>query len=129
MSFVNCDAVERFVLYDISLHPLISFIACGSPNYVSPEVLDSDGYDGRKSDIWTLGVILYVLATGRLPFDAKNTADLFDLIQRASFSFPTDVSPSFKDLVSRILVANPRERLSLSQIEEHPWYQSSSVKK
>ena len=103
--------------------------ACGSPNYVSPEVLDSDGYDGRKSDIWTLGVILYVLATGRLPFDAKNTTDLFDSIQRASFKFPLDVSPSFKDLVSRILVANPRERLSLSQIEEHPWYQSSSVKK
>ena len=125
MSFVNCDAVLADVLMRSHLHPSIISIACGSPNYVSPEVLDSDGYDGRKSDIWTLGVILYVLATGRLPFDAKNTTDLFDSIQKASFSFPSDVSPSFKDLVSKILVPNPKERLTLSQIKQHPWYRSN----
>ena len=103
---------------------LVSFIACGSPNYVAPEVLDGDGYDGRRADIWTLGVILYVLATGRLPFEHPNISELFSLIQKASYyrPFPTSVSASFKDLVSKLLIANPRERLSLSEIQEHEWY-------
>ena len=98
-------------------------VACGSPNYVAPEILDGDGYDGRRADIWTLGVILYVLATGRLPYDHPNMSELFSLIQKASYRpFPTNVSAPFKDLVSKLLVANPRKRLSLSEIQEHEWY-------
>jgi len=96
---------------------------CGSPNYVSPEVLDGDGYDGRKADIWTLGVILYVMATGRLPFDEKTMSELFAKIQKARYkAFPSEVSESFKDLVSKLLVTNPKERLQLSEIQEHEWY-------
>ena len=86
-------------------------------------MIDGDGYDGRRADIWTLGVILYVLATGRLPFDHPNISELFSLIQQASYRpFPTNVSAPFKDLVSKLLVANPRKRLSLSEIQEHEWY-------
>lgn len=91
---------------------------------MSPEVLEGEGYDGRKADIWTLGVILYVMATGRLPFDEPTMPELFARIQKASFAFPSNVSISkpFKDLVSRLLVPNPRERLQLSEIQEHEWY-------
>mmetsp|Transcript_2241 Transcript_2241/g.4249 ORF Transcript_2241/g.4249 Transcript_2241/m.4249 type:complete len:103 (+) Transcript_2241:769-1077(+) len=96
---------------------------CGSPNYVSPEVLDGEGYDGRKADIWTLGVILYVMATGHLPFNEPTMAELFAKIQKARFkAFPSGVSETFKDLVSKLLVTNPRERLQLSEIQEHEWY-------
>ena len=96
---------------------------CGSPNYVSPEVLDGEGYDGRKSDIWTLGVILYVLATGKLPFDESTMSELFAAIQRASYKpFPTGLSSSFKDLVSKLLRANPRERPQIAEIQDHEWF-------
>ena len=96
---------------------------CGSPNYVSPEVLDGEGYDGRRADIWTLGVILYVMATGRLPFDDSNITTLFEKIQRAQFrAFPSSSTAAFRDLVSRLLLVNPRERLQLSDIQQHPWY-------
>lgn len=95
---------------------------CGSPNYVSPEVIDSDGYDGRKADVWSLGVILYVLTTGRLPFNEKNISELFAKISKAAYVFPDNVSPLFKDLVSKLLVPNPKERLTLMKIKEHTWY-------
>mmetsp|Transcript_12314 Transcript_12314/g.21355 ORF Transcript_12314/g.21355 Transcript_12314/m.21355 type:complete len:110 (-) Transcript_12314:1629-1958(-) len=98
-------------------------VACGSPNYVSPEVLNGEGYDGRKADIWSLGVILYVMATGRMPFDEKTMSELFAKIQKAQYkAFPSGVSEPFKDLVSKLLLANPRERLQLSDILEHEWY-------
>lgn len=96
---------------------------CGSPNYVSPEVLDGEGYDGRKADIWSLGVILFVMATGRLPFDESTMTQLFAKIQSATYKpFPSGVSDAFKDLVAKLLVVNPRERLHLSEIQEHEWY-------
>lgn len=86
-------------------------------------MLDGGGYDGRKADIWTLGVILYVMATGRLPFDEKTMSELFAQIQKARFrEFPSGVSEPFKDLVSKLLVTNPKERLQLSEIQEHEWY-------
>ena len=98
------------------------FEACGSPNYVSPEVLGGEGYDGRKADVWSLGVILFVMTTGRLPFQEPTFDTLFAKIKEAQYAFPRGVSASFKDLVSKILVPNPRERLQLSDITSHEWY-------
>jgi serine/threonine protein kinase len=100
---------------------------CGSPNYVSPEVLDGCGYDGKMSDIWSIGVILIVMTTGRLPFDEHTTSELFAKIQKASFVFPDTVSMAFKDLVSRILVVNPRQRPQLTEIQNHAWYLSDKT--
>lgn len=95
-----------------------------SPNYVSPEVIDSEGcgYDGRKADIWSMGVILYVMSTGCLPFDEKSMPELFSKIRTGNYRQPKGISVQLVDLISRILVADPKQRLSLDDIERHSWY-------
>lgn len=68
------------------------------------------------------------MATGRLPFDEPTMAELFAKIQKAKFKpFPSGVSASFRDLVSKLLVANPRERLQISEIQQHEWYLSGQT--
>lgn len=99
---------------------------CGSPNYVSPEVIDSEGcgYDGRKADIWSMGVILYVMSTGCLPFDEKSMPELFAKIRSAKYRSPPPgrISASLMNLISRILVADPKERIGIEGIQKHCWY-------
>jgi 5'-AMP-activated protein kinase catalytic alpha subunit len=95
---------------------------CGTPNYVSPEVLQDDGYDGRKADVWSMGVILYVLVVGVLPFDEKSLPKLFAKIQIADYPMPTFLSSRLQNLISSILVTNPDNRVSISEIKAHPWY-------
>ncbi len=61
---------------------------CGTPNYVAPEVLENRGYDGRDADVWSLGIILFVLVAGFLPFEEDTMPALFDKIKRAEFTMP-----------------------------------------
>lgn len=89
---------------------------CGTPNYVAPEVLLDKGYDGRMSDIWSMGVILYVLMAGYLPFDEPNMSDLFRKIQRAEYSFPTWFSTESKNIIQKILVPDPTRRATLHDV-------------
>ncbi|KAJ3445031.1 protein kinase [Anaeramoeba flamelloides] len=96
--------------------------ACGSPHYVSPEIIRSQGYDGRKSDIWSCGVILYALLCGRLPFDQKDYRDLLLNIRRGSYAFPKFLGELEKDLISKMLVVDPEKRIMISEIKRHPWF-------
>jgi serine/threonine protein kinase len=94
---------------------------CGTPNYVAPEVLSNQGYDGRYADIWSIGVILYVLLAGFLPFEEKTIAALFSKIKAADYSYPSWFSSEAKSLLDGILVANPSKRFTLDQVTNHPW--------
>ena len=98
---------------------------CGSPHYAAPEVIESKSYDGGKADVWSCGVILYVLLTGTPPFnydgDEGNLAPLFHAITRADYSMPSNISPEAKRLIARILVANPKNRITIEQIWDHPF--------
>ncbi|XP_052876712.1 CBL-interacting serine/threonine-protein kinase 9-like [Gossypium arboreum] len=81
--------------------------ACGTPNYVAPEVLKDKGYDGTSSDIWSCGVILFVLMAGYLPFDEPSLIGLFKKIWEASFSCPSWFLSGARNLIKRILDPNP----------------------
>jgi serine/threonine protein kinase len=94
---------------------------CGTPNYVAPEVLGKDGYDGKKADVWSVGVILYVLLAGYLPFDENTMAALFSKIKSADYEFPDWFSPEARDLIAMILVPDPHKRPRISDIKNHPW--------
>ena len=102
---------------------------CGSPGYVAPEVLTDDMY-GREVDMWSVGVIAYVLLSGFPPFYSENIKELFQQIMIAKYDFPPQywdsVSDSAKDFVRKLLVRNPGSRMSASQALEHPWLNRSS---
>ena len=96
---------------------------CGTPNYVAPEVLADNGYDGPAADTWSCGVILYVLLAGFLPFDEPTMSALFRKIGKADYSYPTWFEADVRDLLDRILVVAPDTRLDLDQILAHAWMQ------
>ncbi|RHN39647.1 putative protein kinase CAMK-CAMKL-CHK1 family [Medicago truncatula] len=96
--------------------------ACGTPNYVAPEVLNDRGYVGSSSDIWSCGVILFVLMAGYLPFDEPNLISLYRRIGRADFKFPSWFSPGAKKLLRSILNPNPITRIKIPEILQHEWF-------
>ena len=95
---------------------------CGTPNYVAPEVLADNGYDGQSADVWSMGVILYVFLAGFLPFDEPTMSALFRKIQKAEFSYPSWFDDDVKDLLNHILTIDPTKRYTLDQIKQHPWW-------
>lgn len=96
--------------------------ACGTPNYVAPEVLTDRGYDGTSSDVWSCGVILFVLMAGYLPFDEPSLPALYRMIQKADFTCPPWFSSSVKELIKHILVPDPRIRMTIPEILESDWF-------
>ncbi|KAG2552352.1 hypothetical protein PVAP13_9KG423500 [Panicum virgatum] len=95
---------------------------CGTPNYVAPEVIEDGGYDGATADIWSCGVILFVLLAGYLPFEDENIIALYKKISEAQFTCPSWFSPGAKNLITRILDPNPTTRITIAQILEDPWF-------
>lgn len=98
---------------------------CGTPNYVAPEVLGKDGYDGKKADVWSIGVILYVLLAGYLPFDENTMVALFQKIKNADFEYPDWFTEDARDLLNKTLVPDPHKRIKLSEMKAHKWMQGA----
>jgi len=95
---------------------------CGSPEYVAPEVLECKPYD-KACDLWSVGVITYVLLTGCFPFWDKNNAVLYEKIRRAEYGWPAglQISPEAKDLIRHLMEKNPENRYTAAQALQHPW--------
>lgn len=96
--------------------------ACGTPAYVAPEVISRKGYDGAKADIWSCGVILYVLMAGLLPFHDPNLMEMYRKIRNAEFKCPSWFSSDVRRLITRILDPNPETRVSIQKIKENSWF-------
>lgn len=98
--------------------------ACGTPGYVSPEVLKNEDY-GMEVDCWSLGVILYILLCGFPPFFHDTAAGLYKLIKEGKYDFPDeywkDITDSAKDLVRCLLVVDKTKRYTAVQVLQHPW--------
>lgn len=92
--------------------------SCGSPHYAAPEVIRGIKYNGKKADIWSLGVILYALLSGHLPFNEPNFKDLMHKIKHGIYRMP-DFPDAIKDLISRMICVDPEERISMEGIKHH----------
>lgn len=96
--------------------------ACGSPCYAAPEMISGKPYNGTKVDIWSLGVVLFALLSGFLPFEDPDTGELYKKILSADYCLPEYVSADASDLIAKILTTDPDKRISISEIREHPWF-------
>jgi len=95
---------------------------CGTPAYVAPEVISKIGYDGAKSDIWSCGVVLFVLAAGYLPFQGPNLMEIYRKIQHGDFRCPSWFSHKLKKLLYKILDPNQSTRISIQKIKKSTWF-------
>ena len=99
--------------------------SCGSPSYTAPEILLGKKYDGFASDIWMIGIILFVMVCGYLPFDEKDDKNiLFKKIVKGKVEYPKYISNDVKHLLQKILVVNPEKRISINEIKQHQFYLS-----
>eukprot|EP01113_Clastostelium_recurvatum_P020307 TRINITY_DN240_c0_g1_i4.p1 TRINITY_DN240_c0_g1~~TRINITY_DN240_c0_g1_i4.p1 ORF type:complete len:319 (+),score=99.38 TRINITY_DN240_c0_g1_i4:435-1391(+) len=103
---------------------------CGSPEYVAPEVLECKPYNAA-CDLWSVGVITYVLLTGCFPFWDKNNAVLYEKIRNVEYGWPEglEISAGAKHLIENLIVKNPEKRFTAEQVLEHPWIIGTDVSK
>lgn len=95
---------------------------CGTPAYVAPEVITKKGYDGAKADIWSCGVILFVLLAGYLPFHDSKLMEMYRKISKGDFKYPQWFPQEVRKLLSRILDPNANTRITVDQIMENNWF-------
>ncbi|CAN1771914.1 CBL-interacting serine/threonine-protein kinase 14 [Linum perenne] len=117
VSDFGLSAVHEQIQADGLLHTL-----CGTPAYVAPEILAKKGYDGAKVDIWSCGVILFVLVAGYLPFNDTNLMAMYKKIYKGEFRCPKWTSPELRRFLFRLLDSNPQTRITVDEIIRDPWF-------
>jgi hypothetical protein len=101
---------------------LLRHTMCGTPAYVAPEILSRKGYEPAKVDIWSCGVVLFVLAAGYLPFNDASLVNMYRKIYAGRFRCPGWFSPALRDLLRRVLDPDPSARIDADGIVAHPWF-------
>jgi len=96
---------------------------CGTPEYLAPEMIKQSGHD-KSLDVWNLGVLLFELLTGSPPFEGGNQNELFTNILSLKIKWPKGFSGIAKDLISKLLKIDPKQRIVIQDITDHPWFKS-----
>ncbi|GMT22040.1 hypothetical protein PFISCL1PPCAC_13337, partial [Pristionchus fissidentatus] len=94
---------------------------CGSPAYAAPELIKGTPYLGNEADVWSMGVLLYALLCGSLPFEDDNIQGLYRKIMKGNYPVPDFLSECSKQLLSKMLKVEPSQRLTVKELLEHPW--------
>ncbi|KAF7816217.1 CBL-interacting serine/threonine-protein kinase 11 [Senna tora] len=121
VSDFGLSAVREQIRSDGLLHTL-----CGTPAYVAPEILAKQGYDGAKVDVWSCGVILFVLTAGYLPFNDPNLMVMYKKIYKGEFRCPRWMSSELRRFLSRLLDTNPETRITIDEIIRDPWFRKGN---
>lgn len=111
------SALQESIRSDGLLHT-----TCGTPAYVAPEVINKKGYDGDRADIWSCGVVLFVLLAGYLPFYDSNLMQMYRKISKAEFKCPSWFPSEVRKLLSRILDPNPSTRITMDKLMDNVWF-------
>jgi len=94
---------------------------CGSLYFAAPELLQAKPYTGPEVDVWSFGVVLFVLVCGKVPFDDQYMPALHLKIKKGAVDYPNWLTPECKHLISRMLVTDPRQRATMHEVMNHPW--------
>ncbi|PIA12604.1 Pkinase-domain-containing protein [Coemansia reversa NRRL 1564] len=100
---------------------------CGSLYFAAPELLNAQPYTGPEVDLWSFGVVLYVLVCGKVPFDDQSMPALHAKIKRGHVEYPSWLTPECRHLLSRLLVVSPQRRATMAEVVRHPWMCKSYV--
>ncbi|KAF8722080.1 hypothetical protein HU200_022712 [Digitaria exilis] len=116
--------VADFGLSDVWSHERLLSRSCGSPEYVAPEVMEGRHYRGPEVDVWSCGVILYVMLSGRMPFEGADLSDVARKVRRGSYVVPAWVSDDARDLIAGMLVVRQEKRATIAEVMAHRWLSS-----
>ena len=101
---------------------------CGSPCYIPPEMIKEMGYNGEETDIWSAGIILYLMLCGTLPFYEEDNQLLYQKIIKGEYTIPKYLSEEAKDIIKQILEVDPKKRINFEKIKKHPWFNIINTK-
>mmetsp|Transcript_76222 Transcript_76222/g.105436 ORF Transcript_76222/g.105436 Transcript_76222/m.105436 type:complete len:211 (+) Transcript_76222:303-935(+) len=118
--------MARFVSVDT-----LAQTTCGTPGYVAPEILMQKPY-GKECDFWSIGVVLYILLSGMPPFYHEDNFMLFEIIKKCEYDFDDpsweEVSDGPKEIIKKLLVADPKKRMTCDELLKHPWICGNKAK-
>ena len=100
----------------------LMFDQCGTPAYLPPEIIKNEGYEGFNADTWSLGVVLYTMLCGKIPFKASNIDELHQVILSCKLEISVELSEQARDLMRKMIVLNPYDRISLDNVLRHEWF-------
>lgn len=94
---------------------------CGTLSYLSPEIIEGQPHEPKKADIWSLGIVLYAISVGRLPYKGRNENEILSKICKGRPVYPEGFNPKLKELIECMLDKNPAKRWTVSKVLSHEW--------
>lgn len=127
MSYNNTIKIVDFGLSNFYPNNSALGTSCGSPCYAAPEMILGQRYNGLKTDLWSLGIILFAMTCGYLPFENKDTSVMYKKVVKGEFETPKHLSENLKILIKGLLTVDPKKRFSIENVRGCKWYTDLKV--